>query len=225
MTLSVSGTGNPSAITGVTLLRNGVPVATTTFSGSTATFNITDPLPASSSVTYTVTANFGAGASGNYQFSITGASGGYGVIGAGTFYQFNGLPVAGASIAVANATPTKTSTPTPTSTESDDRPVIYPNPSDGTQPVTVQVALTQATDSVKLQIFTLAFRSIQDMTVSSSSPGVTASLVTGATAKTWRIPLPASDKWGSPMASGLYYVVITNTADGKKTIGKMLILR
>jgi hypothetical protein len=101
--------------------------------------------------------------------------------------------------------------------------VIYPNPSDGTQSVTVQVSLAQQADTVKLQIFTLAFRSVQDMTVTSLSPNVTASTVTGASDKTWKIQIPASDKWGSPLASGLYYVVITSY--NKKAIAKMLILR
>jgi hypothetical protein len=222
LTLSVSGTGNPSAITGVTLLKNGTPIASTTFSGSMATFNITDPLPGSSSVTYTMMVNFGAGASGTYQFSISGATGGYGSA-IGYLYQFSGIPVPGATVAIASATPTSTWTPTASATASSDKPVIYPNPSDGTQPVTVQVALAQATDTVQLQVFTLAFRSVQDVTVTSLSPNVTASTLTGVSAKTWKIQIPALDKWGSPLASGLYYVVIT--ANGKKTIGKMLILR
>jgi hypothetical protein len=113
LTLSVAGTGNPSAITGVTLFKNGISIASATFSGSTAAFSFSDTLPASSSVTYTMTANFNAGASGNYQFSITGATGSYGsAIGPAYPFSFSGIPVTGATVHIAFATATFTNTPT-----------------------------------------------------------------------------------------------------------------
>ncbi len=233
LTVSDNGTGNPSGISGINLSNNGSPVAgPVVFAGTSAIFNgLSVNIPGSGSVTLQVAANFSNGATaGTYQFSVSNGAGTN-----GQAVNLNGLPSTGATVSIAFATatststptnsvtPTSTWTPTPSATPINNKPVIYPNPSDGTQPVTVQVALAQATDTVQLQVFTLAFRSVQDITVTSLSPNVTASTVTGVSAKTWKIQIPASDKWGSPLASGLYYVVIT--ANGKKTIGKMLILR
>jgi hypothetical protein len=50
------------------------------------------------------------------------------------------------------------------------------------------------------------------------------SSVSGGTAKTWHIPIVLIDKWGTPLASGLYYVVISNH-NGYHSVAKLLLLR
>ena len=112
LTLTVSGTGNPANITSVTLLDNGTPVTTVAFTYTTATFSLSQTL-SSSSVTYTVQANFGTNAAGSYTFSLTGASGSN-----GQAVLFSGLPVAGATVSVGQATSTPTNSFTPTATAS-----------------------------------------------------------------------------------------------------------
>jgi len=84
----------------------------------------------------------------------------------------------------------------------------------------VAVTLSQPSDSMTVQIYTVAFRKVQDTTVSS---GVSSS-VSGGTAKTWHIPIVLIDKWGTPLASGLYYVVISNH-NGYHSVAKLLLLR
>jgi hypothetical protein len=86
------------------------------------------------------------------------------------------------------------------------------------------VTLGQPSDTLTVQVFTVAFRKVQDNLVSTNSPGVTASAVTGTTAKTWYVRLNLNDKWGAPLASGLYYVVISNHS-GYRSVSKLLLLR
>ena len=200
LVLSVTGSGNPAQITGVTLWANGTPINTAAFSGSTATFNIGSSLPPGAGVTYTVTANFGAGASGTFTFSMTGASGNN-----GQMVIVSGLPVPGATktVSQSTATPTATSTVQPVTT-----PIVFPNPSTGGS-VSVLPASYTGNKDVKIQIFTTAFRLVQETDYSSVPYGpLTVNLV---------------DKWGHPLASGLYYVVIE--VDGHHSVVKLLLLR
>jgi hypothetical protein len=227
--LTLTETGPPaSGITSVTLLKNGNVVTTVSFTGSTAVFNFTDTIPASNgAVTYQVVANFSNGApTGVYQFTVSGGAGNN-----GQPVLFSGLPVTGSTVTIVAATPTASFTPhfTATSTATAtppavSTPAIFPNPSNGTQPVTVAVTLNQPSDSLTVQVFTVAFRKVQDNVVSTSSPGVQDSLAAGATARTWYVPLSLNDKWGNPLASGLYYVLVSNHS-GYRSVSKLLLLR
>jgi hypothetical protein len=87
--------------------------------------------------------------------------------------------------------------------------ILYPNPSDGTRPVQIVLPLTSPS-AVKVQIFTTAFRKVQEKNYPSQPVGVPVSL-------------DLTDRGGVPLASGLYYVVVTMPQG--RTIGKLLILR
>jgi hypothetical protein len=102
-------------------------------------------------------------------------------------------------------TPTLTLTPPPYSL-----PVVYPNPADGTVPVRLRPPSYYGTSDVKVQIFTLAFRKVQDKFYSQVPAGTDC-------------PLELVDKSNKPLASGLYYVVV-HTSSGR-SIAKLLILR
>ena len=65
------------------------------------------------------------------------------------------------------------------------------------------------TAEVKAQVFTTAFRKVQEQDHPSMPYGpLTVRMV---------------DEWGNPLADGLYYVVIT--VDGHRSIAKLLLLR
>lgn len=215
VTLTVSGTGSPANITGVTLYANGTALTTTTFTGAAATFNISETLPASSGVTYTVTANFGSAATGTYTFSVTGAGGNN-----GQAVQFSGMPVSGATVTVAQATATPSFTPlplstftpssTPSSTPSGNSVVVlYPNPVTGPA-VNVLAPAYSGSQDVRVEIFTLSFRKVLDETFPK---------VTSGTA----LNVPLTDSFGHPLADGLYYVVVT--VNGGHSTAKLLVLR
>jgi hypothetical protein len=87
---------------------------------------------------------------------------------------------------------------------------IYPNPSDGTRPVSIHVSGRTEVADVTVQIFTVAFRMVQQ-TVFAQVPAGT------------DVQIELKDKNGKPLASGLYYVIVT--FDGQRTVGKLLILR
>ena len=102
-------------------------------------------------------------------------------------------------------TPTATSTATsiPNST-----PVVYPNPSNG-EPVQIQLFLRQASD-VRVQIYTASFRKVGDQSFADVLPGGTVSVA-------W------VDRWGHPLASGLYYFAVEDNQG--RFILKALLLR
>jgi len=239
LTLTVTGTGNPANITGVTLWANGVAITTTTFTGMNAVFNFTGTLPAGSSVTYTVTASFGTNAVGTYDFNLTGAVGAN-----GQAAQFSGLPVSGATVTVAQATSTPTSTAsltpsssptftptasaTPTSTwtavftatssatrtataipAATGTPVVFPNPVSGGDSFQLNPALASISD-VHVTYFTVTFRKVNDLVFKGVLPGTV-------------LTLPLTDKTGTDLASGLYYIVI-QTQQGRFIL-KLLVLR
>jgi hypothetical protein len=72
------------------------------------------------------------------------------------------------------------------------------------------VPLTAPSD-LKVQIFTTAFRKIQELPFNNQAVGVDVSF-------------KLTDRWGSPMASGLYYVVVTVNSS-QRMVGKLMILR
>jgi hypothetical protein len=63
---------------------------------------------------------------------------------------------------------------------------------------------------VTVKIFTVAFRKVVQRTYYNIPSGTA-------------VPLELVDGWGRPLASGLYYVVVTTS--GGQSIGKMIIQR
>jgi hypothetical protein len=98
-------------------------------------------------------------------------------------------------------------TPTPSATFSP-APVLYPNPVYGGGQVQIQPPLTAPTD-VRVQIFTTAFRKVQDEVFHQAVVGAVLSI-------------PLTDKGNTPLANGLYYLVVS-VPRGKWTM-KLLIL-
>jgi hypothetical protein len=80
----------------------------------------------------------------------------------------------------------------------------------GTAPVSLYLPLDSQIQDVKVQVFTVAFRKVQEQVWPN---------LTGTTT----VVLSTKDQWGNTLASGLYYVVVT-TAQGR-TILKFLLLR
>ena len=110
-------------------------------------------------------------------------------------------------------TPTQTYTPTSTYTQAP-TPVtghigIYPNPAPG-ETVYILPPYYPGDSNVRIEIFTLGFRKVIDMTVDAVPTG---------TAITVRLV----DRTGKPLANGLYYVIVFT--DSSRTIGKLLVLK
>jgi hypothetical protein len=227
----------------MTLYNNVTFAGTTTFTGATATFNgLILVIPAGGSVTLETNATFSSGApSGTYQFSIVGLAGtnGQAVIPVG-------LPQNGARISIAMATATatpsftstltpiftatptasSTATATPSSTSSstpmptrtptsqntpNGKPtvIIYPNPAPG-DTVNILPPAFQGSQTVEVGVFTTNFRKILGESFTNVSAGQAVTLV-------------LRDRWGVPLANGLYYVVVI--VDGHRSVGKLLIIR
>ena len=64
---------------------------------------------------------------------------------------------------------------------------------------------------IRLKVFTIAFRKVNDITYPNQGP--------------WEVdvPVPLTDKWGTPLANGVYYVLVVSNVGGWKS--KLLILR
>jgi hypothetical protein len=116
--------------------------------------------------------------------------------------------------AIPSETPTQTDTATAVYTATPrhggETVIIHPNPADGTQPVNIRVPGVTGTSDVTVQIFTVAFRLVQQQVFEEVPLGTD-------------IRIELKDRTGKPLASGLYYVVVS--VDGKKTIGKLLLMR
>jgi rhamnogalacturonan endolyase len=111
----------------------------------------------------------------------------------------------GTSTAANSVTPTRTSTPAATSVV-----VLFPNPATGPGPVTLNLHLSTA-GRVQISVFTTAFRRVNEITLSNVPAGTT------------DVALPLTDREGTPLADGLYYVVVT-TPQGRFVV-KLMILR
>jgi hypothetical protein len=221
-----------NGITSLTLYSNGVSVASTTTVtvGGMATFALSNDniLPGGGSVTYLVEADFNSGATGQYTFSMTGGTGTNGQPILMGFVSGSDVPGASVTVVAATATPTTTASTTATSSPTftptaitHTTPVVFPNPSTG-GPVTLAADLSQAVNSVNVDVYTTAFRRVQHQQAQSGVNGVMASTVSSAY-KSWKIPVLMQDDWGNPLASGLYYVVIS-TPNSRQVI-KLLLLR
>jgi len=113
----------------------------------------------------------------------------------------------------ATFTPTSTTTPIPTSTNTPivvSTPVIYPNPATGAGPVSIRLPNYPGIAKVTVKVFTTAFRMVNEIPYSNQEGGTD-------------IPLPLNNRWGTPLANGLYYVVVY-TPEGR-AIEKLLIIR
>jgi hypothetical protein len=104
-----------------------------------------------------------------------------------------------------------TSTPTATIGQGSGKPILYPNPADGTTPVGLLFNLDSSADMVKIQLFTTAFRKILEKPLGSAQAGPQ------------QTSFELKDNRGTPLASGVYYVVIS--AGSQRLVGKLLILR
>jgi hypothetical protein len=212
--LAVTETNNLfSNITSLVLEKSGTIIATATIAGNIATFNFNDIIPAHGVVVYDVITGFTSTATGIFYAGLGGTSGtnGQALIFNNTIPSFQTI--------ISQATPTPTVSPTSTQSPTDTLtltpvpvsvPVIYPNPADGTVPVHLRPPAYLGISDVKVRIFTLAFRKVQEYTQPQVPAGTD-------------VPISLIDKWGKPLASGLYYVVV-QTSQGR-TIGKLLILR
>ena len=69
---------------------------------------------------------------------------------------------------------------------------------------------TNGPSNVTVKIFTVAFRMVREQTYYNIPSGTP-------------VPLELTDRKGSPLASGLYYVVVTTS--GGQSIGKMIVQR
>jgi hypothetical protein len=226
LTVTNTGSGNTGNITSVSVLIGGSAAGSpSVFSGNTATLNLNDyVLPASTGQSLQIVVSFSGVANGNYQMSISAVAGNSANNG-GQSAGFTGLPVSGYTLVVQPPTQTPTSSPTvtstgtptvsptPTATQAPTAVVghvgIYPNPVSGP---TVQVLPPPYTGvaKVRVDIYTLAFRKVQDTTFDSvpSGTAVTVSL---------------TGRGGNPLANGLYYVVVT--VNGQRSTGKLLVIR
>jgi hypothetical protein len=200
--------------------------ATYASDNGTVLISFNNPLPAFATQNYLVVYNFSPTApGGTYQASVVGSldlTGGNTTT--GQTISFTGVPVNGATITISTATTTPTFTPTVTTTRTataiasgTPTPVIFPNPSDGTKPVCVNVPGLASNSNVTVQIFTIAFRKVQEIPFTNVPAGT--------------VSFSLTDRYGTPLASGLYYVVITTTPSGatgqspKRSVGKLLLLR
>jgi len=110
-------------------------------------------------------------------------------------------------------TPTQTYTPTSTYTQAP-TPVtghigIYPNPAPA-ETVYILPPYYSGVSNVRIEIFTLGFRKVIDLTMDSVPTGMA-------------ITVRLVNRFGNPLANGLYYVVVT-TRNGRTT-GKLLVIK
>jgi len=99
--------------------------------------------------------------------------------------------------------------PTPTVFPEGNKPVIYPNPATGGQ---VKVALPmRVAGDVKIQIFTLSYRKVKELTVRNVQPGTA-------------VTVDLLDKAGVGLANGLYFLAVTYPDGGRKTV-KLIVIR
>ncbi|HTC19591.1 MAG TPA: hypothetical protein VK859_02010, partial [bacterium] len=112
-------------------------------------------------------------------------------------------------------TPTITFTPTITPTSPNGPPIgglqIYPNPVFGPGPVNIQFILNGSVGRVTFKLFTTAFRKVHESALENVAGGLV------------QTQLEMVDDRGTPLANGLYYLVI-NAPQGQ-LIGKIIFLR
>ncbi len=147
---------------------------------------------------------------GTYQVSVAGTSPCGTVLGNSGSFTFPGQSgsVSAASVTVQCliATPTKTPVPSVTPGKT---PVIYPNPSDGDR-VRVMPPPYSGVSDVRVQVFTMGFRKVQEGIFSQVPEGTP-------------VQIDLQDDRGTILANGLYYIRVS-TVTGN-SIGKLMIIR
>ncbi len=113
----------------------------------------------------------------------------------------------------ASETPTVTKTLTPHPGNPVETPIVFPNPSDGSLPVTVSFQLNEPATQVEVMIVTVANRKIYDK-VTPGPFGIGMNF----------LPLSLTDLKGVALSNGTYYVIVS-TPDGSRAIGKLVILQ
>jgi len=110
-------------------------------------------------------------------------------------------------------TPTATDTPTPTNTPYPSNNIVWPNPWDGSAPLTFYHTISQPVDLVRLKLYTLAFRKVYE---DDSQP----------TSVKQQIYTLDWNKIGN-VANGLYYLVVDEVRGRQETqqVIKLLIHR
>jgi hypothetical protein len=103
------------------------------------------------------------------------------------------------------STPTATAQVTPVS-----NPVLYPNPVSGPGPILIRLPNYLGVADIPVKVYTIAFRLVDKFTAYQMAGGSDVSL-------------PLTDQGGTPLANGLYYVVVT-TPENRSTL-KLLIIR
>lgn len=106
------------------------------------------------------------------------------------------------------STSSTTSTPTPTPM-GNQVVILYPNPAPGPSVNILPPAYTGSQD-VRVEILTSNFRKVEDRTFLQVPSGMA-------------VTVELKDRWGSPLADGLYYVVVK--VDGGRFISKLMVLR
>jgi hypothetical protein len=86
---------------------------------------------------------------------------------------------------------------------------LYPNPVTGSK-VNILPPHYLGASNVRVEVFTLGFRKIIDLTFDSLQAGTA-------------IPLELIDRSRNSLANGVYYVVVT--FNGTRSMGKLLVLR
>jgi hypothetical protein len=89
--------------------------------------------------------------------------------------------------------------------------VVYPNPVAGPGPVTLQISLTSPAGQIRISLYTAAFRKVNETTLGPLPAGTT------------KVTLNLTDRFGTPLANGLYYVVVH--VNGQRFTTKLLVLR
>jgi hypothetical protein len=232
----------------VSVLINGNSMATSVaFVSNTATINLNNYNLTGNQVLQ-VYLNFTNTAQGTYQLSVTSLTGSS-MNNGGQPVTATPLPVSGYTVScqpptstpvntvTSTWTPTNTNTPTYTATITATStptctftsttsgtitatytstpvalkvPVIYPNPVGGAGQVSIRPPVYTG-NTVKVEIYTVAYRKVFNHTYE---------LTYGNDVVLYA---PITDNWNNPLASGVYYVVVT-TNNGR-SIGKMLVLR
>ena len=201
-TLTRTTTASPTATSTVTRTQTPVPSATVTDTftpTASATSSATRTPSSTPTLTSTVTASFTPTQTPVFTQTPTE-----------TFSQtptptetFSLTPTP-TVILSATATPTFSQGPPITT------PIPFPNPAPGPT-VTISFTLRDNSPWVHVEIFTTAFRKVNQIDLSNVSAG--GQLVS----------IPLTDSHGSPLANGVYYIVVVNQQG--RAIGKLLVQR
>jgi hypothetical protein len=89
--------------------------------------------------------------------------------------------------------------------------VIYPNPVAGTTPVNLQMTLMKPVKRFTMMLYTTAYRKVNSWFAENLS------------AETYNTPLEIQDISGTPLANGVYFLVLN--LDGERQVLKMMVLR